>query len=327
MKDPAKVAKFWGEKARNKTEAVECHWTDSELIMKYYIHPTISGTMNDNWFTWVKNTYFSRPVEKALSLGCGDGCLERHGAFVDVFKHCDAFDISPGALDIARTKAINLGIAERVCYESRDINNISLNENCYDVVFCSMSLHHFENLEHIFDEIDKSLKPCGYFIINEYVGPDRFQWTDLQLEISNDLLKLLPEEYRYDPSTRSIKNEIARNSLDHMISTDPSEAVRSSDILPLLEKRFEIVKKVDYGGTLVNLLLDNIIVNFDENKSEDLTILNQIFYIEKLLIQKKVIDSDFVMVIANKRGSRSELEERLQLNCLTKAMTKLRRMF
>ena len=305
MLDSAKVADFWGNNAENKPKAVECHWTDSDIIMKHYIHPTITGTMHENWFIWVKNNYFKVPAEKALSLGCGDGCLERHGASANVFKHCDAFDIAQRAIEIAKEKAREMDILEKVHYEALDLNNITLEKNRYDVVFCSMSLHHIVNLERLFREIEKSLKDDGLLIINEYIGPNRFQWTDLQLEISNDLLKILPEKYRHDPITNSIRKEISRTTVEYMDSIDPSEAVRSRDIIPLMEQRFDVINRIDYGGTLVNLLLDNIIVNFDERKSEDLAILKLLFYLEKKMISNEMLPSDFTMIVSRKKRNRN----------------------
>lgn len=75
-KDLEKVADYRGKKAKERieSESRSCAWTDSPLIQKYYIHPTTSGHINANWFMWVKEQFFSEPVEKALSLGCGDGC-------------------------------------------------------------------------------------------------------------------------------------------------------------------------------------------------------------------------------------------------------------
>jgi len=258
-RDSKKIAEYWGNMARERvqkeTSSLRCPWTDSPLIQKYYIHPTISGRMDVNWFVWVKENFFSKPAEKALNLGCGDGCLERHGAIIHVFEKCDAFDISHGAIEIAERKAEELGIREKINYEIGDFNKIHLKENHYDVVFSAMALHHIENLEHVLKEIDCCLKENGLFIINEYIGPNRFQWTDTQLEIANDLFRLLPERYRIDPTTGMVRNTIHRQPLSHMIAVDPSEAVRSRDIVPLMEERFTIIKRIDYGGTILNLIV------------------------------------------------------------------------
>jgi len=299
--DLKKVAELWDDRVKG-VKPLGCAWTDSPLIQQHYIHPAISGDKHSNWLMWVKDTYFSEPVDRALSLGCGDGCLERHGALIDIFRECDAFDISSESIRVAQTKAIELGIHHRIHYNVADINEILLNDNHYDSVFCAMSMHHFENLEHILLEIENSLKDGGLFIFNEYVGPNHFQWTDKQLKIANELLKLLPEEYRFDRTTGRNKESIDRSSIDQMIAIDPSEAVRSEDIMSLIEARFNVIHKVEYGGTLLNLILNNIIVNFDEKIPKDMALLQLIFYIEKLLIREKVLDNNFSLIISQKRS-------------------------
>jgi ubiquinone/menaquinone biosynthesis C-methylase UbiE len=293
-----RVSDYWAAKAQERASVAERLWTDSSIVQRRYIHPTISGTPDKNWFLWVKETFFSEPVAQALSLGCGDGCLERDGALLNVFERCDAYDISEGAVSLARQKADEAGIGARITYRVVDINKIELPKEHYDAVFCAMSLHHIEKLEYVLGEIRGSLKSGGLLLTNEYVGPNRFQWTDEQLRIANDLLRLLPERYRRDPVTHRIKTVIPRQTVKHMIAGDPSEAVKSQDIVPLIERFFTIVRRIDYGGTILNLLLEDVILNFDEQRPEDMAILDLILYCERLLLQKGVLESDFTVIVA-----------------------------
>ena len=303
--DGDRVARYWAEMARGRAEKGSaprgCPWTDSSLIQKFYIHPTISGTQEANWLIWIKDNYFVEPAERALNIGCGDGCLERHGATIHLFKACDALDISPGAIAVAKCLAEKSCLGRGINYQVADSNTVRLKQDWYDVIFSAMALHHIANLEGLFEQIDASLIENGLLILNEYVGPNRFQWTDAQLEIANDLLLLLPERYRVDPTTHTVKEAIRRQPLEHMIAIDPSEAVRSRDILPLVEERFTIVKRIDYGGTILNLLLDNIILNFDEDRAGDMAMLRALFSLEKLLIRKGILESDFSLIVARKR--------------------------
>ena len=76
--------------------------------------------------------------------------------------------------------------------------------------------------------------------------------------------------------------------------------MKSQDIVPLIERFFTILRRIDYGGTIINLLLEDVILNFDEQCPEDMAILDTILYFERLLIQKGVLDSDFTMIVAAK---------------------------
>ncbi len=59
-----------------------------------------------------------------------------------------------------------------------------------------MSLHHVVRLEALYETVARALKPGGLFVIDEYVGPTRFQWSERQMQLTNALQELLPREHR-----------------------------------------------------------------------------------------------------------------------------------
>ncbi len=138
----------------------------------------------------------------------------------------DAFDIADEAIKRAKEKAEKQGLTH-IIYEVMDINNISLGPKTYDVIFGVSAVHHFKELEYIFSEVKKALKPGGFFFLNEYVGPSKFQWTDKQLNVINNLLQILPEKYRLRRKDSIIKTNCRKPTISEMDIIDPSEAVRS----------------------------------------------------------------------------------------------------
>ena len=112
-----------------------------------------------------------------------------------VFQYCDACDVAEGALQEARRLAQENHLAN-IRYYAADINTIELPKEAYDAVWIHHSMHHFEALEHICRQIRQSLKPGGLLILNEYIGPNRFQFPDRQKEVVNLCLGLLPAAYR-----------------------------------------------------------------------------------------------------------------------------------
>jgi hypothetical protein len=83
-----------------------------------------------------------------------------------------------------------------------------------------------------------------------------------------------------------------------MHQMDPSEAICSQQIMPLVEKYFHVVKRVDYGGTLLFMLLHGILPNFNLSDPKDKAIMDLIILLEKTLIESNVIPSDFAYVVA-----------------------------
>ena len=50
---------------------------------------------------------------------------------------------------------------------------------------------------------------------------------------------------------------------------DPSEAIRSEEIVPTLLRYFDILEFRPYGGAIQHMLLSGITGNFDENNEAD----------------------------------------------------------
>ena len=116
------------------------------------------------------------PVERMCSLGCGTGTLERHLALLNAFRFCDAYDIAPGALDIARRDAEAAGL-KGVSYQLADINTLPLAERAYDAIWFNSSLHHVRELEAACDRAASALK-TGRLRLHQRirVGADRFDF-------------------------------------------------------------------------------------------------------------------------------------------------------
>jgi hypothetical protein len=63
---------------------------------------------------------------------------------------------------------------------------------------------------------------------------------------------------------------------------------------------FDVVEQVDYGGTLLNLALEEITGNFAETP-EDLAVLEPLFETERDHLKRRVIPSDFTVLVARNR--------------------------
>jgi len=262
----------------------------------------ISGDVEVDYYEYVSRKYLcGREPVNALSLACGTGHRELRWVELGKFKRIDAYDLSEGRIRYATEKASEKGYGEIIKYRVADVFDIKTRESYYDVVLAEQSLHHFSPLEEILLRMDRFLKANGYFIVNEFVGPTRFQWTDRQLEVVNGLLSVLPAKHRLLWKSSSIKSKVFRPSRLRMILGDPSEAVESSRIMPLLYEIFDVVEVRAYGGSILHLLFDGIAHNFLSEDHETHRFLHLCFQVEDLLLESGDIQSDFVVVVCKKR--------------------------
>lgn len=277
------------------------NWWDIPAVREHRNY-LISGNAKVDYYEYIFRKYLSnRESLNALSLACGTGHRELRWAELGKFKRIDAYDLSETGIGYARNKANAKGYGNIINYHIADVHSIEMRECYYDIVLAEHSLHHFASLKRILFKINNFLKPNGYFIVNEFVGPARFQWTDRQLEVVNGLLSILPLKYRIKWNSSSIKSEVFRPSRLSMILSDPSEAVESSRIMPLLYDIFNMIEVREYGGTILHLLFNGIAHNFLSEDCETQRFIRLCFEIEDLLLKNKNIQSDFVIAICKKQ--------------------------
>lgn len=142
------------------------------------------------------------------------------------------------------------------------------------------------------------MKPGGCLIAIDFFGPTRLQYTDVQLETANRfLIDEVPEALRLqaDGSIYSAR----RPTVAEMIASDPSEAVRSGEILALLRQHFRRLDVRDIGGTVLDLIFSSSIVNnFDESNPAHNRIVEKAFALEQSLLASGAIEADFKFVAA-----------------------------
>jgi len=201
---------------------------------------------------------------------------------------------------IASQKAESEGFGH-IRYRTADLNTVTLDRNSYDAIFGVSSVHHIHNLEHLFQQVRQVLKPGGYFFLDEFIGPSRLQWTDAQIRVINDQLQQIPKDLRRLVSDHTkFKERVVRKSVSYMIVADPSEAVRSSEIVPLLEDYFSILEIKGYGGAILHELLYDIAGNFCEENTGSLDHLRKLFEVEDQLTACQTVGDDFAVIIATR---------------------------
>ena len=128
------------------------------------------------------------------------------------------------------------------------------------------------------------------------------QFTQSQLAITNEILSMLPEKYKkgHDGLAR---NKAERPDVDYLRLIDPSESVRSCDILKAVKERLEIIKVAYTGGTILQPLLNGIASNFETDEDAE-TVLKLLILLERLLIENGVIPSDYIFCMASKRSQK-----------------------
>jgi SAM-dependent methyltransferase len=160
------------------------------------------------------------------------------------------------------------------------------------LVVASSALHRVEDPYAAVSILADWLAPGGMVYVDEYVGPDRFQWSDAQLEIVNRLLRGLPDELRIDLAAGdgSVKTRIGRPDLERFTRENPQEAVSGSQTMAALDAHLEPLAVRPYGGAVFHQLFARIMGNFAERPE----LVRLIFELDSILTEAGVVESDYV---------------------------------
>jgi len=300
---PADVS-FWnhaysGDHAQHTT-IQNVYTLASPLYWYYYGNKCFGNDRRGNgWLDWLRRTCEPLQPSRILELGSGNGSL-----CIDVFKmgftgRIEGVDFSPVAVELGGRKAAELG-ATNVEFRVADLNTIELEPQSYDLIVAQMTIHHVEAIEHLFGQIRRALSPNGVFAINEYVGPNRWQFTTLQVLMANLLLKVIPERLKLHHPNGSTKAPIRRPTVEEMLELDPTESIRSEEILPLFGRYFEIEHRIDYGGAVSIPVLENIIGNFSEDDPVSIRWLRRVLRVDHLARKLHLVPSVNVVLMGRR---------------------------
>lgn len=103
---------------------------------------------------------------KILDVGTGTG------NFVSLITSCyndftelTGIDTTPGAVEAAKKNFTD----DRISFEVMDGNHMVYDDNSFDVVCLSNSLHHLTDIEGLFKEMGRVLKPDGVIVVSEMI--------------------------------------------------------------------------------------------------------------------------------------------------------------
>jgi SAM-dependent methyltransferase len=253
-------------------------WFSENILCPELLLHTGSKSFQDLVLQSIKENRKGSKEFVVVSLGAGHGQIEN-----DILQKVDA--VSPGdthfyAIDLFSpndTIESNInGNLYRLTRYSQDINKPVFPDTA-DLIIVHHALHHFVELEDIFESIYNILTSnAGTLVIADMVGRNgHMRWPESLYAISR-IWWALPEEKQQNNQF----NKRWSNFENWDCSAEGFEGIRSEDILKPLFKFFESSGSFFWGGVLDPFLDRGFGDNFDPSNQDDLKMINNVLSIE-----------------------------------------------
>lgn len=281
-------------------DRVGSHWNQRVTVdrpVRWMNHPWVIDKVNQlvgniNSPVWgagllerLKTNYPDRlPFERGISVACGNGLIELDLVKSGIVKSFDCYDFAEERLEHGRKRARAEGLEHAVKYYKRDAFRDVAGNGEYDFVHWRNAIHHMLDTRQAIEWSSACLAPGGILYLDDYVGANRFQYSDTEIACFNALRGSLPLRYfkrgenKAKPKYRRLKRAIPRE----VIAVDPSEAADSANIIPSLMAVFPKADVVKVSGGVFQAGLHDIMGNFDAKR--DNALLNMLWGCEQTMI-------------------------------------------
>lgn len=185
-----------------------------------------------------------------ISIGAGNCDVEISVASKLIAQGCEDFifecvEINPVMLERGKIMAQENNVFEKMRFVEADFNKWTA-EHEYDGIIANQSLHHVMDLEHLFEQTQKSLHANGKFAISDTIGRNGHQRWQESLEIVQEFWKELPQTHKFN----LLLNRFEEEYINWDCSKEGFEGIRAQDILPLLLQRFEFETFIGFGNAI-----------------------------------------------------------------------------
>ncbi len=212
----ADEAAYWHNVHPLSMEAIEGQFADK--VINRYVNERFTGNARTDWTSTISSWGTFR---RGAILGVSSPKREMRVLETNPQLHVTLIDLSPGPLE-RRAAALGRRFPGRTATMVADLNFLELEEQRYDLIVSSSTIHHVTNLEYLAFQINRALTPDGLFFMEDYVGEPRYHFSDAKK-------RLFEEVYNRDLARQ-------RGRTPGLIWRDPNDlspfcAVRSDDIL------------------------------------------------------------------------------------------------
>jgi len=240
-----------------------------------------------------------RPL-RCLSLGAGRcegeiALVQRlREAGVDCCFVC--IDLNDRLLQAGRQAAAQAGLADLFEFVASDVSRLQPLGR-FDAVLANQCLHHFVELEAVFDAIAAVIGDDGLLLTADVIGRNGHRLWPEALDEVQAFWRQMPERLRIDRASGRVLAEYD----NHDYADVGFEGIRAQDILSSLIERFEFDVFVAYACIVIPFVDRRFGHNLDPGRDDDRELIDRIARRDQQLIDAGTIKPT-QMLAALRRG-------------------------
>ncbi|MBA3543536.1 MAG: methyltransferase domain-containing protein [Chthoniobacterales bacterium] len=237
----------------------------------------------------LKRLAAGRVFRRAISVGAGVGIKEMLLLQNGLVEEVDLFELSSKRIAEGQERATKLGLDGRVHFHSSDAFQ-SVAEASVDLVYWNNALHHMFDVEEAVKWSYSIMETGGLFYMDDFVGPNRRQWSQKALALGSRIREILPERYLRKTvddkaQTSLLPRQLVREDPQRIAAQDPSEAVDSQNIMAAVRRFFPKATIIPTGGVVYHMTLSRIFPNFDPEDERDKALLEALLLVDELCLE------------------------------------------
>ena len=231
----------------------------------------------------------------------GDGGIELEMVSKGFCHEMRGIDLSPTRIELANS-IIPENLKNRIEFHVENAEKDLIGSD-YDVVLFTHALRHIFDLEAMASAIrDKIMKPTGILVLEEYIGPIRFQFPQERRQAIASFLKDIENKYphkvkflRQNPLWDGTKFYVPNPELSEKDDPTCSETIRSSEIVNVLGNYFSLVENINLGGSFFQWIFQNAYNSLKDDDGQK--IVESMLEFEMEAISKGDVSSDYVFQV------------------------------
>ncbi len=292
------------------TASTPIEWL-SHPVVEHYRRQMMGASSESDWLRarWLGG----RRIQRALGIGAGCGSFELTLLKATAIETFDLYDVSAVSLARARRVAQKSGISDRMETHVADVNGMEFGKESCDLVTFYSSLHHVTDMDTVVAKVARSLRKDGLLFASEYVGPNRFQWGETEMNIVGRLYTSLDQRLRFNwpPSPAPLRRRLRRLPTPPVISpipfpdaneiarADPTEAAHSAEIVATLKRHFQNVEVTALGGALALPLWGALNHDWLFDQKNGVRFVESLVELDRALTESGRLPTYFALIVAS----------------------------